>query len=436
MLIVLAVILGIIVLIASIKYPLFALALFLTTGFIKTILMLRFSFFEKVDYTMLCGILLLIAMSCSFLRKGGRATDIISVPAFLFMLLACILLFGLTYTTAPIYGFEKASRFAVFGTISFLAPLALCLDFRAVKRVVMLVFVIGMFLAIGTIVAPYAGVVRSGAEQRASFLESSPLDVATRVASSAIIGFCFFLMPDISKRMKMISWLTWPLLLAGIIITGSRGPFIGLAICVLVALVAYRNSVSMGWRVGLLVTMIFVTIFVFAKFSMESTRITNVFQEESGMEHALSSRLEMFKWSLANSGKSMIIGRGTGSFAMDYWQQDSRNYPHNIFLELLYELGLIGVTIFTVYMWLVFVRWRDSKKIALSYGLGNHVIGIINIVGLLLLFTFTQALKSSDIDGNRYMFFTCGLVLALYRCVKIECENLSEVYDAECLCAE
>jgi len=130
MLIFLAVILGIIILIASIKYPLFALALFLTTSFIKTNLMLRFSFFQTFDYTVLCGILLLLALAYIFLRNGGRIVDILSIPAVLFMALAGILLFGLMYTSAPIYGLEKASRVAVLGSISFFAPLVLCRELR------------------------------------------------------------------------------------------------------------------------------------------------------------------------------------------------------------------------------------------------------------------------------------------------------------------
>ena len=81
------------------------------------------------------------------------------------LLAAGILLYGVLYTTAPNYGMEKASRFAVLGMIAFVAPLMIGYDSKAIFRILIALFAIGLLLSVGTILAPHAGVIRSGAEQ-------------------------------------------------------------------------------------------------------------------------------------------------------------------------------------------------------------------------------------------------------------------------------
>ena len=112
-------ILIIILICLTVKYPSISLILFLTASFFKTVLMLRFGFFRVFDYTVLCGFLVLLAMFWSFLRSGGKISEVFTLPVFIFLLLVFILLLGAMYTTAPNYGWEKSTRFAVLGFIAF-----------------------------------------------------------------------------------------------------------------------------------------------------------------------------------------------------------------------------------------------------------------------------------------------------------------------------
>ena len=101
------------------RYPIVALAFYLTTSFVKPLLFLYVSFFQVVDYTLICALLMLFAMVYNFIREGGRFREIFGLPMGLFIALAIILLFGVLYTTAPHYGFQKSSRFAVLNLIAF-----------------------------------------------------------------------------------------------------------------------------------------------------------------------------------------------------------------------------------------------------------------------------------------------------------------------------
>jgi len=44
---------------------------------------------------------------------------------------------------------------------------------------------------------------------------------------------------------------------------------------------------------------------------------------------------------------------------------------------------------------------------------------------LLFLFLFTQAMKSGDINDNRFMFFGAGLVIAAFSLVRRSVEEIS-----------
>ena len=145
----------------------------------------------------------------------------------------------------------------------------------------------------------------------------------------------------------------------------------------------------------------------------EIRRTMTLFSGSYDVKEIMRDRTQLFGMVWENFGKSPVFGRGTGAFAMDMWGKDERKFPHNIILELLYENGIIGVIIFIFYMWAIYRRWRDSKRLLLKEEMwGPEIVGYVNIVGLLVLFTLSQAMKSSDIEGNRFMFFCCGLVLA------------------------
>jgi hypothetical protein len=59
-----------------------------------------------------------------------------------------------------------------------------------------------------------------------------------------------------------------------------------------------------------------------------------------------AKRLEEFEFAWDRSVQDpvhFLIGHGFGSFNLIKYGKDGRGYPHNIFLEVLFELGAIGV---------------------------------------------------------------------------------------------
>jgi O-antigen ligase len=98
------------------------------------------------------------------------------------------------------------------------------------------------------------------------------------------------------------------------------------------------------------------------------------------------------------------LGAGTGA----YPALTGYEWPHNIVLELGSELGIFGVAALIVLVGGIAVTLRGAAR---SPAVRGEVIG----AGSLLLLPLTVALSSFDLNGNRTLWFACGLALATAR---------------------
>ncbi len=98
-----------------------------------------------------------------------------------------------------------------------------------------------------------------------------------------------------------------------------------------------------------------------------------------------------------------LIGAGAGSFAYYYPADQLRVYPHNIILEILSELGLVGIVLWLA---MLVIAFRGFVK----KGVCRRSLSII----ALGFFTFTimNAMISGDIVSNRHVFTALGLLVA------------------------
>jgi len=98
-----------------------------------------------------------------------------------------------------------------------------------------------------------------------------------------------------------------------------------------------------------------------------------------------------------------LIGAGVGSFAFHFPAEQFRVYPHNMILEILSELGVVGLILWMVLFVIAFggcVRrgaWRRTFSV-LALGF--------------LIFTLVNAMISGDIASNRHLFTALGLLVA------------------------
>ncbi len=124
-------------------------------------------------------------------------------------------------------------------------------------------------------------------------------------------------------------------------------------------------------------------------------RFTVLFQEGGA---SAQGRIERMQYAITESFSSVgtsIFGHGIGSFGMEYSGVDIRSYPHNLFLELLFELGFIGLILIIALF--VLVAYCAPK--------GNQLLLAI------FLFTFFNAMKSFNLTDLWILFSIMGLIL-------------------------
>jgi hypothetical protein len=101
--------------------------------------------------------------------------------------------------------------------------------------------------------------------------------------------------------------------------------------------------------------------------------------------YSIYARFDLFN-ALSDFDFQYMKGSGIGSFALLISGEDITYYPHNIFLEIFFENGLIGVFLFSLMLYLFF---RSFKP---------------NIINLLCVYYLIASLVSGDIPGNNNFF--------------------------------
>lgn len=155
---------------------------------------------------------------------------------------------------------------------------------------------------------------------------------------------------------------------------GSRGPLLGIIIIILI----WLSYVVSKKKLLLYFSLIFVLLlfgFVFVK--------GRLFTSDT---FSIMARLD-FTTLFTNDNLNFVKGNGFGSFGIKlYGIDDEIMYPHNIFLELLFENGFIGIISFSIIIWQFIKSFKP------------------NIISLLVVYFLFNCQLSGDISSNNNLF--------------------------------
>ena len=119
------------------------------------------------------------------------------------------------------------------------------------------------------------------------------------------------------------------------------------------------------------------------------------------LEYLLFSKTKIFE-----NKSSLILGYGLGSFSNEYDQTDRRLYPHNIIVEIVFELGLIGLLLALAFL----ISNSSSYK------------GFFTNLALLAALTLLiNSMKSSSIVDLRLLFAL--LAISIFHFNKLTLQN-------------
>ena len=187
----------------------------------------------------------------------------------------------------------------------------------------------------------------------------------------SIITYCFIFKVYYFSKMKLI--LLYFFTFIALILTTTRAAYISYCVCFLFLLVRrnMQGNSFCGFKILLMIiatgwiSLLVVQNYVYDMVSVFSTGY-DAFVNNEG-----SSAERIYTWEKAVDvflNENYLFGLGFGTLG----------YLHNIYFQLLFELGLFGVILIiapTVFLKVLFVKFVDSKEINIIVGLGwIHVL--------------------------------------------------------------
>ena len=379
--------------------------LFLLSGLVKAFLQFYAAGLMVVDFTLLCALFLLAAYILQFSRnfffkntiylvKSSRVIIFILLGFYLWMIVTLI------YSASPGYSYIK-----VFMFLSNLVAVLIPFIYKGFnpKRFFHLFAYMGsglIFLYTALFPSIYTSYLKD-IEYR---------DMVTRYLdigylAGLIILVVAFACPQMKKFIKLllIGINAWTLL-----VSAARGPLLFLVFVLFirfaVSFVSFMKSRRLNFKnifymivgVGLLGTAAYYLIDRYALLLERSISRLMMLLDPKGSE-SIVERITQVSYSfdrIFENASNFLFGLGIGSFGILYEGVDERSYPHNVMLEIWFELGLLGILLFILLLLVYF------KKIRLRF---NFI--------LIFIYLLLNSLKSYSLIDLRIMFGILSVLL-------------------------
>lgn len=327
------------------------------------------------------------------------------LPLALYGAFCAMVAISYTYTSAPDYGGTKLLRLLFIGTLLLFSGLLLIRDESSLRRFFQ------MFIACSCITSL----------QLIFHLEKRTLGAEgdiTRIGAGWLIGIGVLLLLGYSySRSKIVSGLLiftlFPLLLAGLIASAARGPLIALFLLLPVWLIFFDKRTTFFTRmlVAGVLTVSCVASFVYlrakdpGKYNSKLNEIVSM-SEGRHTTGSATKRLRYYAETLQAIPDNLWLGQGVGSWSVLFMGKDTRDYPHNLFLETTFEEGLTGQLLLFSFLFVVLLAaYRIARASAFRYG----------VLTILMMYCMTVTMFSGDLDDDRVIWLWAGVTLAVLR---------------------
>lgn len=330
---------------------------------------------------------------------------------FLYLMLFIIILSSYFYSPSKIYGLSKIIDYILTIT-SVIGVIVIIKD--KVKLEILFKSLIFISLFVSTISIP--NFISDASSDFIRLGEINSIGMARFFGMICIILIINYLLDNTKKKILVVIWFFFSAFL--LLLTSSKMPIIGTVISVfsgiLLYLIYFKNIKLKVRALGMMITFLIAGLLLLVNFW--ESRVFNTlrirFENFEGVDYA---RMIRYDTALDMFYSSPLIGNGVGSFSIYFEGVDLRSYPHNLFLEVLSELGLVGLlNILLLISLSVFSVYFSKKK---SWNVAN-----ITVISLTIFFLL-NAMVSGDINDNRLFFVFLTLSALNYKYVDMKNEK-------------
>jgi O-antigen ligase len=374
--------------------PLALLTLFVWVGLYKNQAALEAL---PIDITLMLGALL--SAVCLYRFACGRAQRIPFGLVAVVTVIGVMLIVSLDWTPSSAYGAQKTGKFLTLTLLATVAPFFLIEGPRDVWRFFLWAIVFALVTAGYTLANPPSAEIG-----RLEFGgETNTISISLLLCSAAVV----LLLIGLAKR----AWARWWSVVGGVALiaiaaaVGSRGPILSLLVALVVTGTAWALRVPRKVVPILAVVALGLAI-------VPSIPLPEAASQRLGraVRDPLASLENDGRWALYHQAIELIEqhplrGAGAGGFESVGRARVPEKYPHNMFLELYAELGLVAAIVMlasTVALLVGLLRraWRHPEA------RGRELVYMV--LGVLLLNLFCAQL-SGDINENRAFWWVFGL---------------------------
>lgn len=415
--------------------PDFTLLLIGFNSIIKGFVQEQIPFFETVDLTILLTIVLWLGMARIAILGGWRIPIWARTILLIFAIFCGLVVLSGFYTPSPESGWLKIVRFLIFASSMFFAPIIFLKKpkdsiqmlryFKFLSAIILCAMVINLIL-----IATSGGLVTYLV--RASLLGANPIAVSRSLAVIAAMVTVIGIRKQGFQRFLALILLA--VILLAIVSTGSRGPlasfFAGIVLfSMMFESTDYRSSL---FTVGIIAIMIVIGLLFILPQSL-TTRFLQITQGDiivtaGGVERisTIATRLSFWEISInewLRSIFSFLFGIGAGGFSSLFIWRDFRWYPHNIFVEVMVEQGIIGLTLLLLMILIAIKPLLNARRRGV---LSEH--SSVWVAAMLVIFFSAQF--SGDLNDNRILLMFLAVALSSIHLDKKFIENHHDVISA------
>lgn len=412
-----AIILALIILMLIIKFPEIGIALSFSSGIFKEWLSLNIPIFSTFDFTIAIFGVTYVAVISSIIKSGrifNLKLDQSYIPLILF---TALMMISILYTPQFEYGTIKIVSFLAFNWGLFIFPIFIIDDAKSGRKIINLLLFFGIVVSIFTIYNLLKGFLSGQLiyTYRASFLEVNPISFAGWVGVINVLLISIFPLIKGAKR-KIFGILGIIVLTTAVIAANSRGPLLSLIICAAIIIFVRVRKLPIS-RVIFILTLFIV--FIIILFTLLPSQVTNryieLIDQKQGSDriafYTINTRLDFWETSIKlflDDIRNFFIGIGSGGFKGIFVLQGII-YPHNIFLEVLCEFGLIGLILLCWHLFSILLR--AMRRIFQSIDREKKILLFAFLMAS--VFNLLGAQFTGDININRRLWFFLGTIVAM-----------------------
>ena len=398
------------------RYPPVTFALFLSSGYFKGDPLVS-ALTGPLDLTLVFAVILSLCLFWQIAVKRVSFRSLRNIWPMVAMIAFAAL--SLLYTPDLSYGLPKVGLLLTGVMLSLVAGSLILSRPRSLKTF------LNTMVIIGSVMSIYAVVI--GRTLGTNFINAFGSNYLTLGKASAISVFVllFFNFEKNGFVAKTLKLLLSFVLLWSMMSSGGRGPVFAIVPALAIGCFAiwikgdrfqFRRFVFVSIIIGLMIIVLLVSGLAGTTFINRASMVTDSFSDKtvalsggSTIGGSASVRIRYWSASIKLWAEKPFTGVGIGGFNKAAFGTRGELYPHNIFFELAAELGIVGLCLLMLQL---FLCWRSIMAF-LNRNISRPAFSNGLILLLLIAYLLVNACLSGDLNDNRQLFALCGAAVAL-----------------------